>query len=414
MNKFGIQYSDNSLEGFSEKRSKLNDQNNQHSEVREVLHKFQEGYTERNQEKVDEFMGELFVNGDEIYAVGTATGELFLGFDQVKDLIKSDWEYWGDVNINWENARIDIKDDTAFFASRGTVKYIFEDTTEKFDRHINFIKNKVEEMGLTPRQKITYMNWFLSLVYHQREDSKREYLWPVRLSGVMVKDDGRWKIVNLKFSMPKSNFPDERFENSNEFEESYKKHYAMCKRYNNNQMTSELYDLLKSLEIKFIGQEHISKELVSKYFAVDSMPYIIAPEDLLFNGVEEIKNFFADYNNSILSLDLEHAIASKYGGTTCVSVTGILNQNLSEDKIFEFALGELNTLFQANIPSKEKLFAAHRSIAYALKESATGTCFTYPIWLTAIVTEGLEGLAFQQIHFSFPFYWILEGKLDTI
>lgn len=111
---------------------------------------------------------------------------------------------------------------------------------------------------------------------------------------------------------------------------------------------------------------------------------------------------------------MEHAIASNYGKTTCVTVTGILNQNLSEDKIAEYALGELNTLFQSNISSKEKLFAAHRSIAYALKESATSTCFTYPIWLTAIVTECLEGLAFQQIHFSFPFYLILEGKLDTI
>lgn len=414
MSKFGIQYRDKSIKELVEKKDTLNDHSNQHDKVREVLHKFQVGYTERNHEKIDEFMEEIFVNNEEMYAVGTATGELFIGFDQVKDLIISDWKYWGDVNINWENARVHIKDNTAWFASTGTVKYIFEDTLEKFDRHLNILKSKAEETGLTAKQKITYMNWFLSLVYHRREDKKREYLWPMRLSGVMLKEGCSWKIINLKFSVPRSNFPDERFENSNEFWESYKKHNIMSKQFNSNQMTSELNELLKSLETKFIGQEYISKELVSRYFSVDSISYIIAPEDLWFDGMDGIKEFFADYADSILSLDLEHAIASNYGETICVTVNGTLKRNLSEDKIAECALEEINNLFRGDISPKEKLFATHRSIAYALRESASGECFTCPIWLTAIVTKGLYGLAFQQIHFSFPFYWILEGKLDTI
>lgn len=414
MGKFGIKYRDKSIKRLVEKKDALSDDNNQRAEVREVLHKFQVGYTERNCEKIDEFMKELFVNGEEIYAVGTATGELFIGFDGVKDLIISDWKYWGDANINWENAHVNIKGNTAWFASTGTVKYIFEDTLEKFEKHVNTLKSKAEETGLTAKQKITYMNWFLSLVYHQREEKKREYLWPMRLSGVMVKEDCGWKIINLKFSMARSNFPDERFENSNEFLESYNKHNTMSKQFNNNQMTSELNELLKSLETKFIGQESISKELVSRYFSIDSMPYIISPEELWFDGLDGIKEFFADYADSVLSLDLEHAIASNYGETTCVTLNGTLKRNLSEDKIAEYALEEINNLFQADISPKEKLFATHRSIAYALKESASGESFTCPIWLTAIVTRGLYGLAFQQIHFSFPFYWILEGKLDSI
>lgn len=39
--------------------------------------------------------------------LGTGTGELFLGLEEVKTLIKDDWKYWGDVKIDLENVYID-------------------------------------------------------------------------------------------------------------------------------------------------------------------------------------------------------------------------------------------------------------------------------------------------------------------
>ncbi len=36
-------------------------------------------------------------------------------------------------------------------------------------------------------QAIFFINWVLALAYHQRPDEKREYLWPVCLSGVLLK-----------------------------------------------------------------------------------------------------------------------------------------------------------------------------------------------------------------------------------
>lgn len=414
MNKYGLHCWDKPFGAFKGKKEIVQVQTKDYIEIRNVLKQFQTGYEKRDLQKVDEFIEELFINKENTYAVGTGTLELFLGIEQVKQLIRDDWQYWGDANIDWENARIDVRGDAAWFGVTGSVKYTFEDTIEKYNRHISALKSKAEETGLTAKQKITYMNWFLSLVYHQREDIKREYLWPMRLSGVMLKDSGKWKFVNLKFSVPRTNFPDERFENSKEFLENYNKRNAMVEGYRCNHITEDVKGLLRSLENELIGQKDITLDKVAEYFAVDSRPYIISPESQWYDGVEDIKEFFTEYGNLNLSLELEHAFALKSDSVTSVTVTGVLKQNLTEEELAQCALEELENLLQADIPSKEKLFAAHRSMAYVLKEGAMGTSYTCPIRINAVISEGSNGLVFQQLHFSYPFYWILEGKLDNI
>lgn len=414
MDKFKVQHLDKSTGISSGKREIAHKLTDQHTEVREVLRQFQAGYTERDLEKADAFVEELFIKGDDTYVVGTGTGELSLGSEKVKELIKDDWEYWGDVNIDWENSHIDIEGEAAWFAATGSVKYTFEDTQEKYDRHVDFIKEKVLDTGLTPKQKITFINWFLSLVYHQRAAEKREYLWPLYLSGVLLKDAGKWKFVHLQFSMTSANFPDERFENSKEHLESYNNRNVMVVEYKNNQMTEEVKALMKSLETEFVGQKDISTELASKYFAGHSHPYVIGLDNQWHDGIDQVRNYFAMNSDSTFSLDLEHAMASKSDAITWITVTGTLKQKLTEDELALRSLEELSNLFQANLTSEEKLFSAHRSIAYALKESSIGENYTCPLRLTAVILNQGEGPRFHHIHFSFPFYWIIEGKVDGI
>lgn len=385
---------------------------NEKSEIREILRQFQNGYTERNIEKVDVFVEELFK--DDTCVLGTGTGELFLDLEQVKGLIKDDWKYWGDIKIDLDNAYIDNEKTVAWFATTGNVKYTFKNTQEKYDSYLNFIKNKTEETEINPKQKITFINWVLALAYHQRLDKKREYLWPLRLSGVILKDNGKWKFANIHFSIPKANFPDERFENSKEYIESYNNQNVMAEKYMNNQMTAEIKTLLKSFETEIVGQRDISKELISKYFVTDNNPYIIRTENQLCIGIDQIKEFFAVNNDYILSLDLEHAIVSKHNKVTWVTACGKLKQTVTEEELYEKVLGELENLFQSDITSEEKIFVIHRNIAYALKESATGSDYTYPIRLTAVILEHMGKPIFQHIHFSFPFQWIFEGKIDSL
>ncbi len=414
MNEFEVQYCDKSLGVLSEKGYIFHYSTDQHIEIREVLQRFQVGYTERDIKKVDAFVEELFITGENTCVLGTGTGELFLGSERVKTLIKDDWEYWGNVNIDWENAHIFLEGEVAWFATTGSVKYTFEDTAERYESYIDFIKKKAEEVELTPKQKITFINWVLTLAYHQREEKKREYLWPLRLSGILLKNVDKWKIVHLQFSIPKANFPDERFENSKEHLKRYNEQNTMVDEYKNNQMTIELKDLLKNLETEFFGQKDISKELVAKYFAIDDLPYVIGLENQWYDGVDKIAEFFAMHVDRDLSLDMEHAIISKSDKVTWITANGILKQDLTEDELVKRALEELGNLFQTDLTSKEKLFAVHRSVAYVLKEIAAGVNFTCPLRLSAVILNRSTGSAFHNIHFSFPSYWIFEGKVDGI
>ncbi|MCM0650263.1 nuclear transport factor 2 family protein [Clostridium swellfunianum] len=414
MNSYGIQYLNKSLCTSIEKNSYLEHSNEEAYEIKKVLSEFQEGYTKRDLSKVENFVEELFIAREDICVLGTGTGELFLGTEQVKTLIKNDWEFWGDVSLDLENVHVDSKNEVAWFATTGNVKYSFQDTPERYDSYLNFIKDKTKEAELTPKQKITFINWVLALAYHQRFYEQREYLWPLRVSGVLLKDNGKWKFSHMQFSIPKANFPDERFENSKEFIESYNSQNAIADKHLNNQMDIEIKSILQDLETKLFGQKDVSKELINKYFAADNVPYIIEPDNQWRTGIEEIKEFFDSSSCSALALDLEHAIASRQSEVTWVTVSGILKVNLTEDKLLKRVLDDLDSLFEAEASSKDKLFAVHRSISYALKESALGEHYTCPIRLTAVLTNDMGKPVFQNIHFSFPFYWVFEGKLDSL
>lgn len=137
--------------------------------IKELFVKLQEGYTERNLDSIDKFVRETFINSYDICILGTGTEELFLGIERVKELFENDWKYWGDVKLDLNNLYIDIKNEIAWFHIIGVVKQSFEDTERRYDSYIDFTKNIIEDNALSSKQKLTFINWVLSLAYHQRE-----------------------------------------------------------------------------------------------------------------------------------------------------------------------------------------------------------------------------------------------------
>lgn len=411
MTKFGIQYSKEVLKNLSKNDLQDNYTVEEIKEVRSILEKFQQGYTERNLENVDSFTKELFVNSDDTKILGTSTGEICLGFEEVKELINDDWEGWGDLKIDCENAHISIDGNVAWFSTNGTVKYNFEHTPERYDSYVDYIKTHAEDKELTPKQKITFINWVLTLNYHQRDEKVREYFWPMAISGVLVKEGANWKFAHLQYSMAKSNFPDERFENLKEYMDDYEEQKSIIKKYKNNQVTEDILVFLKSFEDEFGEKEDISDKLIKKYFDVNDKSYVIGPENKWYEGAENIKEFFINSDMDKLSLDLENAIASKSEKNVWVTVVGTLKVDLTEEELINRSLQDLDNIFKSNISSQEKLFQAQRSIAYVLKESASGINYTCPIRMTAVISNDENGSKFNCIHFSFPFYWIFEDKI---
>ncbi len=122
------------------------------NEILLQLRKFQSGYTKRDVKQVEAFMQSLY-SKENILVIGTMPREIFVGYKQATELVKSDWESWGNCRFAVDSAAISSSGNTAWFAVRGYV-----------------------EFDLSPLLVL-----------------------PLRLTGVMVKEEGIWKFQQQQF-----------------------------------------------------------------------------------------------------------------------------------------------------------------------------------------------------------------------
>ena len=66
-------------------------------------------------------MHRLFPESDDVLLLGTNGGEWIRGFRAVGELIRSDWQYWGDFRFAVEDSIVWGSGDVAWIASVGTV-----------------------------------------------------------------------------------------------------------------------------------------------------------------------------------------------------------------------------------------------------------------------------------------------------
>lgn len=121
-------------------------------EVLAHLYKFQEGYSKRDTRKVESFMNSLY-SKDNILILGTMPGEIFKEYKGATELVKSDWESWGDCRFAMDSANISSTGNVAWFSARGYVKF----------------------------------------------DLSSLLVIPLRLTGIMVKEEGSWKFQQQQF-----------------------------------------------------------------------------------------------------------------------------------------------------------------------------------------------------------------------
>lgn len=115
------------------------------------LQDFQDGYTRREPSQVEPFTTRLF-SADNIIILGTMPDEIYVGHEEATQLVESDWKYWGDCRFLMENAQISVSSDVAWFSTIGTV-------------HMDGIN----------------------------------IILPLRLSGVLAKEDNDWMFQQLQF-----------------------------------------------------------------------------------------------------------------------------------------------------------------------------------------------------------------------
>lgn len=174
------------------------------SEVRSVLQKFQDGYTARDIARLDDFM-QLFVRDDSIELIGIgaskrAANEWFEGLSRIREIVESDWTYWGDVRLDVEGAKITIQGDAAWLSTTGSVTQ-----TKAFDKAIQFHLDDMK--AIFDREELSIDEKLIEATHYGmrrlRERSKGlGYSWPFTFTAILVKDGDGWRFHTIHWSMP--------------------------------------------------------------------------------------------------------------------------------------------------------------------------------------------------------------------
>ena len=149
------------------------------------------------------------------YSSHPNTSEWFKGIEKAIKVFKYDWVAWGDLDADVANANIDYDGDLAWVSFEATVTRSPENsrsrTAEESSGNIfNHFKDIAEEDdGRSNNLKLMEAAYYANLILYQYEQGE-EFVWPIRISGVLQKKDGMWKFRQMHFSHPNRGFPNVR------------------------------------------------------------------------------------------------------------------------------------------------------------------------------------------------------------
>ena len=172
--------------------------------VRAVLQKFQDAYGARDLTQLDAFM-DLIVRGDDAELIGIGASERggsewFQGREAIRDIVASDWTYWGDVVLDVPSAKITLNGETAWLSTTGAVVQV-----ETFDaampQYLRQMADLLDEHDVDPDDRLMEATHFG--LRRLRERFKGQgHAWPLVFTAVLVRERANWRIHTMHWSMP--------------------------------------------------------------------------------------------------------------------------------------------------------------------------------------------------------------------
>lgn len=173
------------------------------SDILATFDSFVKGYKDRNVSSIDSFMN-LFSDNDDIQMIGvgaTKPGEYewFTGKDEIREIILSDWQFWGAVHFDVENIRISERNETAWFSLCAEL----EQLTLNEDAW-GFYLARMKEL-LDDKSKSSHDRMFEAAHFGIRRVREKNlgvgHRFKMVITGVLV-NEGSWKFHTLHWSMP--------------------------------------------------------------------------------------------------------------------------------------------------------------------------------------------------------------------
>ncbi len=172
-------------------------------DILKVFRRFEHGYMNRQADSIDEFMT-LFSDEKDSEMIGigaTKPGayEWFTGKSEIREIILSDWKFWGAVNFNLDNIRIKEKNGVAWFSLCTTLEQleVNEDSWTFYEKQM---KDLFNDTSMSSHDKM-----FEATHYGMRRIREKNlgvgYKFDMVITGVLVLDE-TWKFHTLHWSMP--------------------------------------------------------------------------------------------------------------------------------------------------------------------------------------------------------------------
>jgi hypothetical protein len=182
------------------------------ADVRSVLEKFQEGYTHRKIEQLDSFM-ELFLPEADVELIGTGgidpgEEEWCLNRSSIRQLIEDDWNYWGDVRLDIDLARIRVEGTAAWLSCPGTVTRSVN-PVQTYQNFLDSLPGLTTDKDINAQQKVFRLVQNAGNVLYQAQLGP-VYIWPFRFTAVLIQRAQQWRFQQVHFSFPTTHFPDVR------------------------------------------------------------------------------------------------------------------------------------------------------------------------------------------------------------
>jgi hypothetical protein len=180
--------------------------------VRAVLQQFQDGYTNRDTSKIDSFM-DLFTPDADTEVIGTGaidskSDEWCVGPAMIRELVDSDWQYWGDLRIDVDGAHIHALGDVAWLAASATVS-MHLDTEPEIKSTLDYFVKLIQEKEWSAKETMYYIQRGTASVTYQMFLGE-DFVWPLRFTALLVRREDRWQFHQMQFSFPTTYFPHER------------------------------------------------------------------------------------------------------------------------------------------------------------------------------------------------------------
>ena len=150
---------------------------------------------------------QLFLPSDEIELIGIGASarnenEWFQGPKRIREIVESDWTYWGDVRLEVGEAKITVMGDVAWLSTVGAIlqtDHIRTDEVTGFS--LRQMKEILENESLSPSSRVMETTHFGMRRLRERE-KPAGYRWPFVFTAVLVKREGRWAFHTIHWSMP--------------------------------------------------------------------------------------------------------------------------------------------------------------------------------------------------------------------